>query len=214
MASWSFETKKHISAGEGGMVSTDNEEYATVIRKTGGLGYKTLGPGQSLRQLLPQDFQNPNYKRHDTLGYNYRMNELTAATALGQLERVEFLVDRRKKIAKMYDEAFLDCDFIVPQKTLKGHVNTYWTYTVKYEGDDWFGLYNDLKEAGGDGFYGGLSVPFKEPVMRKYKYIVSDCSNSERIQPKMMQFKTNYRNIELAQKKIDIVKQTFKKRGK
>ena len=41
MASWSFETKKHISTGEGGMVTTDNEEYGTMIRKNGGIGYKT-----------------------------------------------------------------------------------------------------------------------------------------------------------------------------
>ena len=55
MASWSFENKKHISTGEGGMVTTDNKEYGTIIRKHGGLGYKTLQAGQSLRQLLPKD---------------------------------------------------------------------------------------------------------------------------------------------------------------
>ena len=59
------------------MVTTDSDEYGMIIRKHGA-GYKTLEAGQSLRQLLPKDFQNPNYKRHDTLGFNYRMNELTA----------------------------------------------------------------------------------------------------------------------------------------
>ena len=80
-------------------------------------GYKTLEAGESLRQLLPKDFQNPHYKRHDVLGWNYRMNELTAAVGLAQLERVEFLVERRKKIAKMYDDAFKDCDFILTPTT-------------------------------------------------------------------------------------------------
>jgi len=211
MASWSFENKKHISAGEGGMVTTDCEEYATIIRKVGGLGYKTLEAGQSLRQLLPQDFQNPHYKRHDTLGFNYRMNEITAALALGQLERTEFLVNRRKTIARMYAEAFSDCEFIIPQKTLSGHVNTYWTYTVKYEGSDWFNLYHSLKRAGGDGFYGGLSVPFEEPVMGKYNHIAKDCPNAVLVQPKMMQFKTNYRDLSIAEKKINILKEVLKK---
>ena len=206
MASWSFETKKHLSGGEGGMVSTDNEEFATVIRKTGGLGYKTLAGGQALRQLLPKDFQNPHYKRHDTLGYNYRMNEVTAAMVLGQLERVDFLVERRQSIARMYDQAFDDISFITPQKTLPGHVNTYWTYTVKCEGRDWFKIYNAVKDAGGDGFYGGLSVPFREPVMNKYKHRVSACPNSELVQPMMMQFKTNYRNLEEAEQKISILR--------
>jgi perosamine synthetase len=205
MSSWSFETKKHLSTGEGGMVTTDNEQYATMIRKTGGLGYKTLEAGQSLRQLLPEDFQNPHYKRHDTLGWNYRMNELTAAVGLAQLERVDFLVSRRQQIARMYDILFDKYDFIVPQKVLPGHINTYWTYTVKYEGSDWFGLYNDVKANGGDGFYGGLSVPYQEPVMTGRRYINEGCPNAERVQPKLMQFKTNYRDLEAAEKKIKIL---------
>ena len=204
MASWSFETKKHLSTGEGGMVTTNNEYYGTIIRKTGGLGYKTLEAGQSLRQLLPADFQNPHYKRHDTLGWNYRMNELTAAVGLAQLERVEFLVDRRKKIAKMYDGIFKGCDYIIPQKVLDGHVNTYWTYTVRYEGDNWFEFYNKFKDAGGDGFYGGLSVPYQEPVMSLYKY-KGECPVAENIQPKMMQFKTNYRSYEDVERNIQIL---------
>ena len=206
MASWSFETKKHLSTGEGGMVTTDNGEYGTTIRKNGGIGYKTLEAGQSLRQLLPKDFQNPHYKRHDVLGWNYRMNELTAAVGLAQLERVEFLVERRKKIAKMYDDAFKDCDFIVSQKVLEGHINTYWTYTVRYEGDDWFKLYDEVKENGGDGFYGGLSIPYQEPVMSNYSYVKGECPNAEIVQPKMMQFKCNYRNLDEANSKIDILK--------
>ena len=209
MASWSFETKKHISTGEGGMVTTNDEKYGTLVRKHGGIGYKTLEAGQSLRQLLPKDFQNPNYKRHDTLGWNYRMNELTAAVGLAQLERVEFLVERRKKIAEMYDNAFVNCDFIIPQKVLSGHVNAYWTYTVRFENHDWFDFYNRVKGAGGDGFYGGLSVPYQEPVMANYNYIKGDCPNAEDTQPKMMQFKTNYRDLENAKKKISIIKQVI-----
>tara|TARA_R100000030_G_scaffold99878_1_gene91712 strand:- start:1341 stop:2504 length:1164 start_codon:yes stop_codon:yes gene_type:complete len=209
MASWSFENKKHISTGEGGMVTTDNEEYGTIIRKHGGLGYKTLQAGQSLRQLLPKDFQNPHYKRHDTLGYNYRMNELTAAVGLGQLERVDFLVERRQKIAKMYDNIFEDCWFIKPQKVLDGHTNTYWTYTVTYEGKDWFKFYDTVKQAGGDGFYGGLSIPYQEPVMSKYDYIKGECPNAEKIQPKMIQFKCNYRDLNEAEQKINIVKKSL-----
>jgi perosamine synthetase len=211
MACWSFETKKHLSTGEGGMVTTNNEEYGTIIRKTGGLGYKTLEAGQSLRQLLPSDFQNPNYKRHDTLGWNYRMNELSAAVGLAQLERAEFLVSRRQKIAKMYDEVFEKYDFTTPQKVLDGHVNTYWTYTIKYE-KDWFELYNKVKEAGGDGFYGGLSVPYHEPVMYSYDH-KGHCPNAEKIQPKMMQFKANYRDLNEAQKNVKILDKVLKQIG-
>ena len=78
--------------------------------------------------------------------------------------------------------------------------------------DDWFNLYNEVKEAGGDGFYGGLSVPYQEPVMKHYNYIHGSCPNAELVQPKMMQFKTNYRNLLEAREKINILNNIIKKR--
>jgi perosamine synthetase len=232
MASFSFETKKHLSAGEGGMVVTDDEVLATKIRKTGGLGYKTLSAGESLRQILPTDFQDPNYKRHDSLGWNYRMNELTAAVALAQLERIDFLVFRRRQIAAFYLEALEGCGWIVPQKVPKGFEHSYWTFTVRYEGEKahrlkWKEFYNLYKNNGGDGFYGGLSVPYLEPVMQNkpflksylpdcdiyrgaFDYMNGCCPVAEAIQPKMMQFKTNYRNLEVARQKAEILRDTIR----
>ncbi|MGA1823436.1 MAG: DegT/DnrJ/EryC1/StrS family aminotransferase [bacterium] len=232
LASWSFETKKHLSIGEGGMVTTNDPEMATIVRKHGGLGYKTLRADQSLRQLLPTEFQDPDYKRHDTLGWNYRMNEISAALGLAQLERMEFLVSRRKKIAQLYLDIFDDCDWIIPQKTPDGYENSYWTFTVKYEGLKKFGVpwkkfYTLHKENGGDGFYGGLSVCYKElvmlnkPFLEKYlpksslynnsfDYKDGLCPVAEEIQPKMMQFKTNYRDLTQAKEKIEILRKTIK----
>jgi len=89
LSSFSFETKKHISTGEGGMVCTNSELLAEKVRKHGGLGYKNLTCTSGLKTILPTEFQNPNYKRHDSLGYNYRMPELIAAVGLAQLERVD-----------------------------------------------------------------------------------------------------------------------------
>ena len=109
----------------------------------------------------------------------------------------------------MYDEAFKDCYFIKPQKVLDGHTNAYWTYTVTYEGKDWFKVYDNVLKNGGDGFYGGLSIPYEEPVMSKYNYIKGECPNAEKVQPKMMQFKCNYRNLDEAKSKIDILKKSL-----
>ena len=57
MASWSFETKKHISVGEGGMVTTNSKKYGTIIRKHGGIGYKTLEAGQVYGNYYPKIFR-------------------------------------------------------------------------------------------------------------------------------------------------------------
>ena len=228
MASFSFETKKHLSAGEGGMVITNNKKYATVVRKVGGLGYKTLAADQALRAILPEEFQNPNYKRHDTVGWNYRMNELTAAVALAQLERVKDLVSKRQKVAEFFLEAINDCDWLIPQKSPKGFTNTYWTFTILYFGDDrlsisWQEFWMKYKEMGGDGFYGGLSVVYQEPVISDGTYIdkicgssngvnlvfEGTCPNAESLQPRMMQFKTNYRNLNIAKVQAKILEDTI-----
>lgn len=232
LASFSFETKKHLSTGEGGMVITNDANLATKIRKTGGLGYKTLQAGESLKSLLPTEFQDPNFKRHDTLGWNYRMNELSAAVGLAQLERVDFLVSRRKEVASYFLEALEGCNWIIPQKVPGGYENSYWTFTVKYEGEESFGIkwkdfYNLFKKNGGDGFYGGLSVAYLEPVMQNKVFLngylpLSDdfknlfnyekglCPIAEEVQPKMMQFKTNYRNLERAKFNAETLQKTIK----
>jgi perosamine synthetase len=70
MASFSFENSKHISCGEGGIVVTNNEQYAEKARKIGGHGYKHLKANEGRVRLRQDDFQRPDYKRFDTVGYN------------------------------------------------------------------------------------------------------------------------------------------------
>jgi len=232
MSSFSFEAKKHLSIGEGGMVLTNNELFGTTIRRTAFNGYKVLRAGEGLRQLLPDEFQDPDYKRHNTLGWNYRMNEISAAVGLAQLERAESLVQRRQQVAAYYLEALTDCSWIVPQKVPEGYENTYWTFTCRYLGDEEYGLtwkdfYKLFKANGGDGFYGGLSVVYQEilfaelgfmksnylpnesPFNKSFKYEKGMCPNAERIQPQMMQFKCNYRNIETALEQSKILADTI-----
>ncbi len=233
MASYSFETKKHLSTGEGGMVITNNEDYAVKIRKFGGLGYRTLTGGAGIKPLLPEEFQNPFFKRHDQIGLNYRMPEVVAAIGLAQLERIEFLVERRRKVAEFYLDALNDCDWIIPQKVEADCVHVYWTFTVRYEGMEkhgtsWREFYNAYKNNGGDGFYGGLGLVYQEPFMQekpflnhrlpkdhpllqgKFNYENGLCPIAESTQPKLMQFKTNYRDLEEAKKQGQILKKTIK----
>jgi len=234
LASFSFETKKHLSGGEGGMVITNDETLGTQVRRIAGLGYKTLEAGQALRALLPEQFQSPNYKRHNTLGWNYRMNELTAAVVLAQLERVEKLVQRRQETAGYFLEAIEGCDWIIPQKSPDGYQNSYWTFTVRYLGKEkfnfsWKDFWKKYKENGGDGFYGGLSLTVDEPVMVEKPFLKNYLPEglcpgikenfhfekgsfpvAEKLQPQMMQFKCNYRNMEDAKKNANILRETWK----
>ena len=210
MASYSFENTKHLSCGEGGMVITDNEEYAEKVRKIGGHGFKNLRAEEGRIRLNQSVFQNPNYKRHDTLGWNYRMPEFNAAVALAQLERVEHLVQMRVQSAQFFLDVIRACDFLIPQHVPEGYTHSYYTLGCVYEGDDWEGFRESYVDNGGDGIYGAWCVPYLEPIpeLRQYAGL---CPVAEMIQPKLMQFKTNYRDMMLAEEKADALWKTVRK---
>tara|TARA_R110000782_G_scaffold71488_1_gene143368 strand:+ start:66 stop:1325 length:1260 start_codon:yes stop_codon:yes gene_type:complete len=227
IASYSFESSKHLSCGEGGMITTNNEEYAEKARKVGGHGFKNLKATEGRVKSNMEVFQNPNYKRHDEIGYNYRLSEFNSAVALAQLERVEDLVKLRQDSAKVFLEVIKDCDYLVPQYTPDYCINSYWALGVKYYGDKEMGVsWEEFRKQylmfGGDGIYGSWSVPYLEPVMQKrnfakhhpevYKNISYDkgiCPVAEDIQKRLMIFKTNYRDVDLAKDKALALKRTI-----
>lgn len=228
MASYSFENTKHISCGEGGMIVTDNAEYAECVRKIGGHGFKNLKADEGRVRLRQDVFQNPYYKRHDEIGWNYRLSEFNAAIALAQLERIDELIELRRKSAELFLDVIADCDYLTPQFVPDCCTNTYYTLGVVYDGEQKLGVrWEQFRkmyiEEGGDGIYGAWSVPYLEPVISERKYvkrcpfIYKDiyyqkglCPVAEEIQPKLMQFKTNYRSQDLADKKALILKKVIK----
>jgi perosamine synthetase len=153
--------------------------------------------------------------------------EFNSAIALAQLERIDDLVSLRVDSAKIFLDAIKDCDFIVSQFTPDYIKNSYWALGVKYYGDDklgvsWFDFRKKYIELGGDGIYGAWSVPYLEPsiqnrayhkfnpdVYENVKYEKGICPNAEEVQKRLMVFKTNYRNLELAKIKADVLKETI-----
>ena len=229
MSSYSFENTKHISCGEGGIVLTDNEKYAEMVRKVGGHGFKNLRADEGRIRLNADIFQNPDYKRHDELGWNYRLNEFSAAVALAQLERGEELLEMRIRSARIFMDVMSDTDYMILQKVPEGYTHSYYTLGVLYKGDESIGVsWSEFRKAyvnaGGDGIYGAWSVPYLEPMMRKRKYVnrcpwvyenvhyeSGLCPVAERVQKQLMQFKTNYRDMKLAEMKADVLRRVIKK---
>ncbi len=233
MSIFSMENSKHISTGEGGIVITNDEKLAERVRKFAGIGYRNLRAAEGRVRLNEETFQDPQYKRHDTLGWNYRMPEMCAAVAVAQLERLDEIVKMRQQVAKYYEEAIADCNWLVPQKVPEGYIHSYWTYALRYEGEkapgvSWKEFYRTYKEMGGDGFYAAWASPYLEPVIAngdfyqkgspytgpKFKYKKGLCPVAESIQPKLMQFKTNYRDLTLAKRKAEALRKAIKKLGK
>ncbi len=219
---FSFEEKKHMTTGsEGGMIVTNNESLAIRARKFAGLGYKHMSAEAGRTSLALSTAQDPSYERFDTVGLNYRMNEISAAVGLGQLERIDQIVDRRKKCGSYFLDAIKGADYLVPQKTPNCCDNSFYDFTVKYSGEEktgltWKEFYNQYKEMGGDGFYGACVIPYLEPAfwglsINGNHYKKGLCPVAESIQPQVMQFKTNYRDLSIAEEKAKILKQLIKK---
>jgi len=85
---FAFYPNKQITTGEGGVIVTDNEELAKLARSM-----RNQGRGESGEWL-----------DHERLGYNFRMDELSAALGCSQMERIEEILDKREKVAGMYEE--------------------------------------------------------------------------------------------------------------
>jgi perosamine synthetase len=229
MASFSFENTKHLSCGEGGILVTNNEIFAEKARKISNHGFKNQTASEGRTKLNLDIFQNPNYKRHECIGWNYRLSEFNAAVALAQLEKSDYLVNLRKENAKIFLEVMSDKLFKQQRTDSFDYTHTYYTLGTIYKGNENFGITweefrNLYIKNGGDGIYGSWSVQYLEPVMfnKQYKernpiiyndidYNKGICPTAEEVQPKIMQFKTNYRDIKLAKYKANILKKTIDK---
>ena len=214
---FSFERPKHVSTGEGGMLITNDEDLATKARKFAGMGFKNLSARKSdLVAGVPLEYQTPNYERNDAVGLNYRFNEFLAAIALAQFEIADQRVKLRRDIARLYTEIFSTTNFKM-QKIPEGYVSSYFTYAVEspFENiNEWSDFHKYHINNGGDDFYAAMILTYEEPIMRKlgyYEKCKGTCPVAEKIQPRMMQFKTNYRTLDEAKKHIEKLKYSLDK---
>ncbi len=219
-ASFSFQASKHLTTGEGGMLITNNEELADKARKLNCLGYAGVNAKQG--KITRNDIQDPNYSRHISFGYNYRMSELQAACALGQLERAEELVQRRIDVATIFSEAVKNQYVVKSQAMPEGYKNSYWTYCLVLDTEnpdvDWYRFRALFQKNGGDGYYAAWKLSYNEPAYQKIlqpmngvwqKYDKNCCPNAEYLQKRMIQLKTNYWDIEDAKKQAEILRKTI-----
>lgn len=154
LAIFSFHPVKHIAAGEGGMITTNDEELykKLLILRTHGITRDEMlfqnspefaSGSDNSSFLIPHSSFPAWYMEMQELGFNYRLTDFQAALGLSQLNRAEEGLGRRREIAKNYQEAFQYKPFIKGQSgVIEGHA--YHLYILEVE--DRLGLYNYLRE--------------------------------------------------------------------
>jgi dTDP-4-amino-4,6-dideoxygalactose transaminase len=111
---FAFFPNKQMTTGEGGMVLTDHDEWAQLIR--------------SLRSQGRSD--DAAWLRHDRIGFNYRLDELSAAVGVAQLRRLDEMLLKREQVAAWYTERLAGVEGIEPLPAPRPGMKVSWMFYV------------------------------------------------------------------------------------
>lgn len=206
-SSYSFQSSKHLTAGEGGMVCTNDNSLAEKARLVQTLGYSAIRKS-STRKIPKTVIQNPGYFRHESLGWNYRMSELNAAVILGQLTRASALLSRRSRAAEAIQAVVEKTPWLKPQLHYPAVQSSYWAYGATLERDDisWTRFTSLFRDHGGRGIYAAWALGYQEPAFQdlsllgREKFLTRSASElfapgtaptAELLQQKILAFRTN-----------------------
>lgn len=97
-AAFAFYPNKQMTTGEGGIIVTNDERIARLCNSLRNQGRGEMGA----------------WLEHDRVGYNYRMDEMSAALGVSQLKRIEEFLSKRERVARSYTESFRKFDWVSP----------------------------------------------------------------------------------------------------
>ncbi len=117
MTVFSFHPVKHLTTGEGGMVTTNNPKFAETLRRFRNHG---INSDARDRQKSGGWFYEMTF-----LGFNYRLTDIACALGLRQLTRLEANLARRREVAAWYTAAFAEIPGIMPPH-VRAEVNPAW----------------------------------------------------------------------------------------
>jgi perosamine synthetase len=122
---FSFHARKTITTGEGGMVTTPRDDVAELVRS-----------------LCDHGASRSDYQRHsdgtlllseyELVGYNFRLTDIQGALGCAQMERLPWILERRRALAARYDEALAGLDWLRTPATPDGYVHGYQAYVCLF----------------------------------------------------------------------------------
>jgi perosamine synthetase len=115
LATWAFYPNKQITTGEGGAVTTaspEEHELLVSLRNQGRL-------------------ETSSWLQHGRLGFNYRLDDISAALGIGQLERLDEILSLRREVADRYSGLLAGLDVELPLPDDADHARSWFVYVVK-----------------------------------------------------------------------------------
>jgi perosamine synthetase len=141
LAAWSFHPRKVITTGEGGMVTTDNPDWAARLRRL-------REHGMNISAADRHASSQPVLESYLETGFNYRMTDIQAAVGLVQLGRLDDLVARRRQLAVRYHDLLADVPGVRPVRDPAHGTTNFQSFWVLLEHGDRDTVLAALAEAG------------------------------------------------------------------
>jgi perosamine synthetase len=133
---FAFYANKQITTGEGGMIVTDNESIYRLCRSMRNQGRSEDGA----------------WLQHERLGFNYRISDINCALGIAQLERIDEILAKRERVARLYNERLKDVEELILPHSEKNKKISWFVYVVrlqdKYSREDRDAILAKLKEKG------------------------------------------------------------------
>lgn len=132
MTVFSFHPRKVFTTGDGGLIVTNNEDYANLIVSMKKFGVGVLNGKSTFVRW----------------GTNYRMSDILGAVALAQSKRIEQIVKSRIQKAKIYNNLLNSIDEIVVPKIEEHSTSNFQTYAILLKTDNRDLLLNEMRKRG------------------------------------------------------------------
>jgi perosamine synthetase len=120
---FSFHPRKVITTGDGGMIATSNEAYYNRLKLL-------RQHGMSVNDRVRHNSAKVIMEDHLEVGYNYRLTDIQAAVGIKQLEKLDWIIGERRKIATKYIEAFKNIDCIRLPSEPNGYFTNWQSFSV------------------------------------------------------------------------------------
>lgn len=199
MTEFSFHPVKTCTAGEGGAVTTNDDELYKRL-----LLFRTHGITR-VQDWMDKPTEGGWYYQQIDLGYNYRMTDIQAALLSSQLDKLEKFGKRRKELVKRYDEAFSVMQEIVVQKEIPESDTVRHLYVIQLNLDmltcgrrEVF----DALQAEGVGVNVHYIPVYSFPYYQKLGYKMGDCPQAEKLYERIISIPLYYSMTDEEQEKV------------
>jgi len=199
MTEFSFHPVKTCTAGEGGAITTNDDELykKLVLFRTHGI--------TRVQDWMDKPTEGGWYYQQVELGYNYRMTDMQAALLSSQLDKLDMFAARRKELVKRYDAAFNDMSEIIVQKNIPESDTVRHLYIIQLNLEmlkcDRRTVFDAL-QAEGVGVNVHYIPVYSFPYYQKLGYKMGSCPNAEKLYERIISIPLFYSMTDEDQNKV------------